>query len=267
MPVTRDGILMFGAAARGEPPSDATYLDAEIRAAEARHFWFRGRLQLVLWMLRRYFPGAQRLLDVGCGTGFVLEGIRRHYPRLGLTGCDVRLTTLLEAHRQMPETRLFAADVFALPYETEFDVVVALDVLEHIDDDRVALSALRNVIKPGGGLILTVPQHPRLWSEVDEFSCHRRRYVRFDLESKVSDAGFDILRRTSLFAVTLPLVVASRFFRHRSPFDPAAELKVPAVLNSGLAALVALERLLIRIGGTLPFGSSLVVVGRRPIAV
>lgn len=256
---------MFGAAATGRTPADATYLDAEIRAAEARHFWFRGRLELVLWMLRRYFPTAQRLLDVGCGTGFVLEGIRRRDPSLELAGADLRLTTLTEARRQMPRVSFLAADAFALPYDAEFDVVVALDVLEHIDDDRAALRALKNVVKPGGGVILTVPQHPWLWSEVDDFSCHRRRYQRSDLESKCADAGFEILRRTSLFAVTLPLVVASRFFRRPQAFDPAAELTVPTMVNVGLAMLVGCERLLIRMGGSLPFGSSLVVVGRRPI--
>lgn len=266
-PADREGILVFGAAIPGEPPRDATYLDAEIRTAEARHFWFRGRLQLVLWLLQRYFPAAQQLLDVGCGTGFVLEGIRRRFPACVLAGCDVRLTTLLEAGRQMPDIHWFAADVFALPYESEFDVVVALDVLEHIDDDRAALGALRKVIKPGGGLVLTVPQHPWLWSQVDDFSCHRRRYVQQDLESKIADAGFEILRCTSLFALTLPLVIASRFFRRPSSFDPATELKVPRVLNGPLGLLVALEQLVVRMHGSVPFGSSLAVVGRRPIAV
>ena len=257
---------MFGASAQGELPHDAAYLDAEIRTAEARHFWFIGRLQLVLWMLRRYFPKAQTLLDVGCGTGYVLGGIHGSCPSIILTGCDVRLTTLFEARRQMPDIQFFVADAFAVPYESEFDVVVALDVLEHIDDDRAALRALRNVVKPGGGLILTVPQHPWLWSEVDEFSCHRRRYGRFDLESKMTGAGLEILRRTSLFALTLPLVLGSRFFRRGERYDPAAELRLPTVVNTGLATLVSLERLLIRMGGSVPFGSSLTVVGRRPIA-
>jgi SAM-dependent methyltransferase len=257
---------MFGTAGGGQLHTDATYLDAQIQAAESLHFWFRARLELVLWILRRYFPAAQMLLDVGCGTGFVLEGIQRRCPALVLAGCDVRLATLSAACRRLRGIRFFAADVFAIPYESEFDVVLALDVLEHVDDDRAALRALRNVVKPGGGVILTVPQHPSLWSEVDNFSCHRRRYVRSDLESKITDAGFDIVRRTSLFAVTLPLVFLSRLFQRAERFDPAAELTVPPVVNTGLAFLVSLERLLIRIGASLPFGSSLVVVGRRPIA-
>ena len=263
-PIERDGILMFGAAARGEPPADATYLDPEIRAAEARHFWFRSRVHLLVWLLRRYFPTAETLLDVGCGTGFVLEGIRRGRRSLVLAGCDVRLPTLLEARRRSTDIRFFAADTSGLPYESEFDVVVALDVLEHIDDDRAALRALRNVVKPGGGVILTVPQHPWLWSDVDDFSRHRRRYVRSDLESKITEAGFDILRLTSIFAVTLPLVVLSRLSRRKDAFDPAAELKIPAAVNAGLGVLVSVERMLLRMGASLTLGSSLVAVGHRP---
>ena len=159
-PLDVDGISMFGAAARGEPHADATYLDAEIQAAEARHFWFHARLELVLWILRRYFPAAQTLLDIGCGTGFVLEGIRRRRPALALAGCDVRLATLCDARRRLRDVCLFGADAFAIPYESEFDVVLALDVLEHIDDDGAALRALREVVKPGGGVILTVQLPP-----------------------------------------------------------------------------------------------------------
>jgi len=265
IPVDRDGILMFGAPARGESPADATYLDADILAAEARHFWFDGRIQVLLWLLRRYFPTARTLLDMGCGTGSVLEAIRRNHPSIVLAGCDVRFTTLSAARQRANDIRFFAADTFALPYESEFDVVVALDVLEHIDDDRAALVALRNVLKPGGGLILTVPQHPWLWSQVDDFSCHRRRYVRADLEAKIREAGFELLRVTSMFALTLPLVVLSRLPRRNEAFDPAAELRIPAPVNTALSLVVSLERMLLRMGASLPIGSSLVAVGYRPI--
>ena len=74
------------------------------------------------------------------------------------------------------------------------------------------------------------------------------------------------MRGTSLFAATLPLLLLSRFFRRGDTFDPASELSVPPVVNTALAFLVSIERLLIRIGASFPFGSSLVVVGRRPIA-
>jgi SAM-dependent methyltransferase len=269
VPISRGGFPVFGSLCHDDDgrARDAAYLDTDIRIAEARHFWFRTRLGLVQWMLRRYFPRAQRLLDLGCGTGFVLEGLRRSAPSLVFAGCDTRLETLAMARQKLDDVLLFAADVAALPFEAEFDVVTALDVLEHVDADGAALDALRNVIKPGGGLILTVPQHPCLWSEVDDFSCHRRRYVRSDLERKVRAAGFDILRGTSFFAVTLPVLALSRLRRRRArAFDPAAELQIPTAVNYTLGALLALEGLLVKAGASLPFGSSLVLIARRPIA-
>jgi ubiquinone/menaquinone biosynthesis C-methylase UbiE len=264
-PTHRNGIPVFGSGEQGEETKDAAYLDDDIRAAEARHFWFRSRFQLVRWMLRRYFPDAKALLDAGCGTGFVLEQLRRTEPSLALAGCDVRFDTLMSARRKLPDVTLIAADTLALPYESEFEVVTALDVIEHIDDDCAALAALLKVLKPGGGLILTVPQHQWLWSEVDDFSCHRRRYARSDLEAKVRRAGFEVLRCTSFFAATLPVLAASRL-RRRRPFDPAAELKIPVILNAALAGVLDIERAIVTLGLPLPVGSSLLLVGRRPAA-
>jgi len=244
-------------------PRDAEYRDADIHAAEARHFWFRARSRFVQWAWRRYFPDARRLLDLGCGTGFVLRELHRRDPRLTLAGCDRRLETLAIARTQAPGALIFAADVGALPLGPVFDVVTALDVLEHVDEDEAALAAICCALKPGGGVILSVPQHPWLWSEIDDFSCHRRRYVRIDLERKAAAAGFEILRSTSLFATTLPIVAASRR-RRGAEFDPAAELRIPAAVSRALGAMISVEARLISAGLSLPFGSSLMLIARRP---
>jgi SAM-dependent methyltransferase len=267
VPTRRDGFPVFGVSAddTGVATRDAPYLDSQIRTAETRHFWFGARLRLVQWMVHRYFPAARQLLDLGCGTGFVLEGLRRGAPSLALAGCDTRIETLAIARHRLPDVPFFAADVATLPFESEFDLVTALDVLEHIDDDAGALEALLKVIRPGGGLLLTVPQHPWLWSAVDEFSCHRRRYISADLERKITAAGFEIVRCTSCFAVTLPLLAFSRLLhRPRQAFDPAAELQLPAAVNRILGILLAGEGRLIKAGAWLPFGSSLIAVARRP---
>ena len=109
-----------------------------------------------------------------------------------------------------------------------------------------------------------MPQHPGLWSEVDDFSCHRRRCVRSDLETKVRAAGFQVLRCTSFCAVTLPLLAAARLPRRRQGiFDPSAELRIPPALNATLGALLEFEGRLITRGASLPFGSSLMLVARR----
>ncbi len=116
-PVNREGIPLFGLIADGLNPTDAAYLDQHIRDAESRHFWFRARLRLVQAMLRRYFPEARSLLDVGCGTGFVLEGLTRSDPTLILAGCDVRIDALAFARQQLPNVLFFAADTAPIPYE------------------------------------------------------------------------------------------------------------------------------------------------------
>jgi SAM-dependent methyltransferase len=248
------------------PSSDAEYLLADLAAAESWHFWFQARRKLALWALRAHFPQVRTLLEVGCGTGFVLSELRRSLPSdVSLAGCDIRFDAVAAARHRLREVMLFQGDVLRLPLRLQFDAIAALDVIEHLDDDRKALSEIFNALKPGGGLLVTVPQHPWLWSAVDEFSRHRRRYRRRDLLEKARAAGFEVLRCTSFFSSTVPLIVISRFRRRGQAFDAAAELRIPRPLNAVAAALLQPEWLLIRAGVSLPIGSSLVVVARRPL--
>ena len=245
---------------------DAEYLLPELTAAEQWHFWFQSRRRLVTWALGRYFPNLRSLLDVGCGTGFVLEGIRAQHPNARLSGSDATIDALVIARARMPDVFWFEALADALPFEQEFDVVLALDVMEHIDCDAEAIAGLFRATAHGGGAILTVPQHPFLWSAVDEFSYHRRRYTKADLLQKTRGAGFEILRCTSCFMLTLPLVLASRWRPSAAAFDPSAELRVPRAANSVLNAVQEFEWSLIRAGMSLPVGGSLLIVARRPTA-
>jgi SAM-dependent methyltransferase len=247
--------------------SDAEYLLADLAAAESWHFWFLARRKLALWALQAHFPWLRNLLEVGCGTGFVLSELRRSFPAdVTLAGCDIRFDAVSAARHRLRQVTLFQGDVLRLPVQRRFDAIAALDVIEHVDDDRKALSEMFNVLKPGGGLLVTVPQHPWLWSEVDEFSRHRRRYRRRDLLEKARAAGFEVLRCTSFFSSTMPLMVVSRLRRRGDAFDAAAELRIPRALNAVAAALLQPEWLLVRAGVSLPIGSSLVVVARRPLS-
>jgi SAM-dependent methyltransferase len=243
---------------------DADYLLEDLACAEAWHFWFRARRKLVLWTLHRYFPDLHRVLEVGCGTGFVLDGLRRSSPNLSLAGCDIHPEALRGARRRVTGVGLFRADACRLPVRGAFDAVMALDVIEHLDDDRSALAELFRALKPGGGLLVMVPQHQWLWSAVDEFSRHRRRYHRADLVTKARAAGFDVLRCTSFFSGTLPLVVTRRLWPRDRTFDPTAELRLSPVINAAAAALLQPEWWLFRAGVSMPIGGSLVLVARRP---
>ena len=94
-------------------------------------------------------------------------------------------------------------------------MVGAFDVIEHISEDEEALAQLRRAVRPGGGVLVTVPQHPRLWSPADDYGEHKRRYRRRELVEKVSAAGLEIERITSFVSLLLPAMIASRFLDRR----------------------------------------------------
>jgi len=244
---------------------DADYRFDDLVGAEASHFWFHARRDLVTWALDRYFPGCQRLLEVGCGAGFVLETLARRALPI-LAACDASAEALSRARQRARRALLFRADVRRLPVRGGFDAIMALDVIEHVFEDRDALREMLAALRPGGGLLLTVPQHRWLWSAVDEFSHHCRRYDRKDLIAKAREAGFDLVRCTSFFLATLPFALASRRSRRDVPFDPSAELRIPKALNLMFAGLLKPESWLVKAGVPLPAGSSLLLVARRPVA-
>jgi len=111
----------------------------------ASHFWFQSRNALIVWALTRYFPGFASFLEIGCGTGVVLASVRTAFPHAALTGTEVSPTGLTVAASRVPGARLQQMDGRYLPFEEEFDVIGAFDVLEHIPEDgrssRVAASS------------------------------------------------------------------------------------------------------------------------------
>ena len=239
---------------------------SELAQLESRNFWFRARNRLIVWALGRYFPGARRFLEVGCGTGFVLSGIAAAFPALEMAGSEVAAEGLEFAARRVPAARLIQMDARRIPFSGEFDVAGAFDVIEHIEDDRAVLRALREALAPGGGLLLTVPQHPFLWSEYDVHARHVRRYREGDLRAKLVEAGFEIVKMTSFVTLLLPLMTVSRLAQRKSRagYDPLAELRIAPWLNWVLERALDFERLLIRAGIPFPAGGSLLVVAKRP---
>lgn len=234
-------------------------------ALEESSFWFRARNELVAWALARHFPHAESFLEVGCGTGFVLGGLRERFPRLRLVGGEPFLAGLEVARRRVPDAELVQLDAAALPFREEFDAAGAFDVLEHLDDDEAALAQLREALVPGGGLVVTVPQHRWLWGPADEFAHHRRRYDRRALVERVRRAGFEVVRTTSFVSLLLPLLVASRVAQKRSPrpYDPTEEYRRTQGARRVLETVMAVERAVIGAGVPLPAGGSLLLVGRR----
>ena len=244
---------------------DADYF-GRLADLEAGSFWFRSRNRLLCWALEHYFPDARSFFEVGCGTGFVLAGIRKELPRLILAAGEVFSAGLSLAADRLPGVDLFQMDARQIPFESEFDVIGAFDVLEHIGDDELVLSQMYQAVRKGGGILLTVPQHSFLWSEVDEFSRHVRRYSMSALKAKVERAGFKTLRATSFVSLLLPLMLIARLKRRPAnrEFDPTAEFRLGAPASYLLERVMDLERTMIRLGVSFPAGGSLLLIAKRP---
>jgi len=151
---------------------------------EAANFWFLNRGRLILRLLDEHFPASRSLLEIGCGTGSVLGAIQEHRPELCLIGSELHPEGIAIAGRRLGQgVTLLQFDARAIPAREEFDVVGAFDVIEHIPEDETVLRAMRTCLRPGGGAIVTVPQHPWLWSPFDDAAHHCRRYRRGELEA------------------------------------------------------------------------------------
>lgn len=232
---------------------------------EASNFWFKARSQLVNSMLRKHFPGATNYLEIGCGSGYMLARVEQEFPDMQLSGSEVLSRGLAYSRKRVQRAHLFQMDARRIPFDEEFDVIGAYDVIEHIAEDEAVLSEMHAALRADGGIVITVPQHKCLWSHVDEYSHHKRRYSASELRKKVEAAGFTVVRTTSFVSLLLPLMYLSRRRdRHPRPdYDSTAELRLNGAANSLLGGIMNLERLAIDTGLSLPVGGSLLLVAKK----
>jgi SAM-dependent methyltransferase len=238
---------------------------------ERTSFWCRSRNRLLVRMFHDLSAGAASPLDVleiGCGTGFVLEELST-VPNLRLTGSEVYLRGLRYARMRRPEIEFVQLDATRMPFRERFDVVGAFDVLEHIEEDRTVIRNVRAALRPGGRFIVMVPQYPFLWSELDELVHHRRRYRRKELVEKLLDAGFEVPYVGSYVFTLFPLMIAARMLKRRRDTSRTKEqafrehVQLPGTLNRAFDLVMHLDEFLISRGVSLPFGGSLIAIARR----
>jgi SAM-dependent methyltransferase len=234
----------------------------QMHAVETRHWWFTARRSIVARVIRDLgMPRPARILEAGCGTGgnlamlagfgevsafephpYCLEHAR------SIAGADVR-------PGRLPDDVPFSG--------AAFDLVAALDVVEHIADDRSGLVALRDRVKPGGHILLTVPAYSFLWSEHDDRHHHYRRYTRASLVALASEAGLRDIRCSYFNTLLFPAVAAVRTVKNwagrRGSTDDALP---PPSINSILAAVFAAESHLLG-SLDLPFGTSLLLTAKN----
>jgi SAM-dependent methyltransferase len=239
---------------------------ADLFSLESGNFWFKARNQLIVNTLRRHCGGLNSFLEIGCGTGFVLSGIMQQFPKAKIVGSEIFTAGLEFATERNPGASFLQMDARKMPYCEAFDVIGAFDVLEHIEEDVEVMRQANIALRSDGYFLITVPQHPWLWSQADSYAQHVRRYDKAELHKKLASTGFEIIRSTSFVSTLLPAMAASRLMNRRAsekPYDALAEFNIPAWLNNLLWRALSLEVSLVDFGLNLPIGGSRMVLAKK----
>jgi SAM-dependent methyltransferase len=229
---------------------------------ETTHFWFVARARIVRHMLEReagLAPG-DTVLDIGCGAGGFLAQLADLYRVVGIDTSPLAI--------EYAKSRGLA-DVFVMPLSDfpreKWDVRAALllDVIEHVDDDVGLLRRAKEIVRPGGAIIVTVPAYMWLWSAHDVLNHHKRRYTARTLRASIEAAGLRATRLTYFNTFLFPLAVARRIADREKNGEAACAAvgAPPKLVNAALTEVFAAERhLLPRV--SLPFGVSLLAIAR-----
>jgi 2-polyprenyl-3-methyl-5-hydroxy-6-metoxy-1,4-benzoquinol methylase len=253
----------------------AEHMEEEIlinlRSVVRRHPWWRARARLTRSLLNRLGvrPPA-RVLDAGCGWGVTMGALERSGYRM--VGLDLSRRALAQLDAERPDRELIEADLTqALPADVApFDAVLALDVIEHLDDDRGAVEQLGRLLHPGGGhMVVSVPANAQLFSEFDRIQGHRRRYDPPHLRAAFARTGLVLDRVFWWGAWMVPLLRRQRSSNRTVIAETPAEayrayLHLPPWPGPWLLRLAyALEQPL-ALAERLNSGTSLFAVARRP---
>lgn len=223
------------------------------------HWWWRARELLLVRTLREAAPsdGFGHILDVGCGDGLFFDRLRDFGEPEGLEA-DASLIT--EAGRRRGTIHVGTLDAGFEPAH-RFGLITLLDVLEHLDEPRAALTRARELLAPGGLLLLTVPAFRWLWTAHDDFNHHRTRYTRPRLRRLVEEADLVEVKSHYFFHWLVAAKLAMR--AKEALLGTSGPAAVPAAaVNRALLTLCLLEQRLLGVG-TLP-GSSLLYLAAAP---
>ncbi len=234
----------------------------ELYELEERHWWFRSRRRFVWALMHRAgISSPARVLDAGCGTGRNLLEFGGLAPEA--EGVDFS-EEAVDFCRRRGLAGVQRARLEELPFpDARFDLLIATDVIEHLEDDRRALVELRRVATPGAHLVITVPAYRWLWSQHDESHHHRRRYTLRRLREAVSGAGWTPTVDSYYYTAMLPAVAAIRAAGKLRPSTNGGRSDLaltPPGLNRVLELPVRAESSLVERGVRLPFGVSLGMV-------
>jgi SAM-dependent methyltransferase len=237
---------------------------AIMNRVEDSHWWFVGRRLILESFLKDIIQNLKfkiqnpKILDVGCGTGANLEMLAQFGEAEGVDVSDEALEFCkakgLKTHKGLAESLPFA--------DASFDLVTALDVVEHLDNDLDGLKEMRRVLRDDGRALMFVPAFMFLWGVQDDISHHRIRYTKAQIVERVKQAGFEIERATYANITFFPPILAGRTLMKLTGIKPESENNITiSALNGFLGKLFGAERFWLK-NFNFPFGVSIVIVAR-----
>lgn len=233
---------------------------------ENTYWWFQGRKKIIFELMRKYVLlelNNPRILDSGCGTGLILTELNKYGFTIGL---DIS-SKALSYCKDRGITKLIKAQVSNLPIkDNTCDVVVSLDLLEHIENDNEVLKEYHRVLKKDGFICLTVPAHPFLWSEHDEALHHFRRYTKKEFKATLLKNNFKIVRYSYVISFTFfPIVIyrfLSKILKKKNSQSKTHIIPLPKNINQFLIFILKIEAFLLKFIN-LPIGVSLICIAKK----
>lgn len=233
-----------------------------IAAFQNTHWWFRARRTILADQIARLpqLPATSRVLDAGCGPGGNLLMLSA-FGTLCAFDCDEE--SVERARAFGCATIRLGALPDGMPFDGPFNLITALDVIEHLDDDIASLRALATRLAVGGYLVITVPAFQFLWSDFDETHHHKRRYRLSEIQGLVSKVGCRVLKSTYFNSHLFPIIASVRLTQKALGLGTRAEDAIPGPgLNRLLEWIFASERFALP-HMNYPLGVSALIIAQR----
>jgi len=231
---------------------------------ETEHWWFKSRRKYLLDLLKDA-PRNSKILDIGCSSGIFLKDLEAlGFQTENLYGVDISDKAIANC-KANGIANAFVMDAQKITLDETFDIIIASDCLEHLEDDRQAIKNWNSLLKVGGKMYVFVPAFKSLWSYHDVVNMHFRRYTNNELKSKLKAENLNIIKSSYWnFALFLPVYVFRRIsalFQKNKTGESDISIG-NSVVNSALLQLIVLENKLLKFVN-FPFGVSTFCIAQR----